>query len=138
MVDLKTLHHARKIQIVLLICGAYAADLFFDLASVGNETKMSFFPFFHGYEDWDGKMTAENYIYGYSLNLWRIMIFRAVYLMTDSDLFLGLVDVETLDLIDFILIYNHTWFTLNGFEFEFNYIKIGLVAYLIRRNFKCI
>lgn len=138
MADLKTLHRDRKIQIVLLICGAYAADLFFDLASIGNETKMSFFPFFHGYEDWDGKMTTENYIYGYSLNLWRMMIFRAVYLMTESDLFLGLVDVETLDLIDFILCYNSVWVIVNGFEFEFNYIKIGLVAYLIGRNFRTI
>ncbi len=134
-VDQKIHRLTREEELLILFIGAYVVDLLFDVAHYGSAEKKSFFPFFHGFEDWDGKMTLENYVYGYAINVYRIMMFRFFYLLSGREFFMNMVVIEFMDWVDYVLIYNQTWISINGIDFEFNYIKLGLIAYLSWREF---
>lgn len=128
-------HLTEEDKILALFVGAYFVDLLFDAAHYGSQEKKSFFPFFHGFEDWDGKMTLENYVYGYAINVYRMMMFRVFYQVSGREFFMNMVVIEFMDLVDYMLIYNHTWINVKGIDFEFNYIKLGLIVYLSWREF---
>lgn len=123
-----------KERVMWLVCGAFLIDLIFDLAP-DAEVKRSFFPFFHGYGNWDGRMTLQNYVYGYCQHAFLVMIFHAVYLHTGRKFWEYLMWLEIVDVIDYALHYNHTLFTLFGHSIEFNYFKFVAVVYLTHREY---
>jgi hypothetical protein len=123
-----------KERVIWLICGAYVVDLIFDL-SPRSDVRYSFFHFFHGYDEWDGKMTLQAYVYGYCQHAFLIMIFYAVYLHTGRKLWEWLMWLEVVDVIDYATHYNHTLFTLLGHSIEFNYFKFIAVLYLTHREY---
>lgn len=118
-----------KERVLWLICGAYVIDVIFDLVPA-NDHRYSFFPFFHGYGGWDGKMTLQNYVYGYCQHVFLIVIFHAVYVHTGRKFWESLMWLEIVDLIDYALHYNHTLFTLFRHGIDFNYFKFVAVLYL--------
>ena len=118
-----------KERVLWLICGAYVIDVIFDLVPA-NDHRYSFFPFFHGYGGWDGKMTLQNYVYGYCQHVFLIVIFHAVYVHTGRKFWESLMWLEIVDLIDYALHYNHTFFTLFRHGIDFNYFKFVAVLYL--------
>jgi hypothetical protein len=124
----------RNHTILLLIAAAYLIDVIFDLVP-GDAERYSFFPFFHGYGQWDGKMTLQNYVYGYCQHAFLIMIFHAVYVHTGRKFWEWLMWLEVVDVIDYALHYNHTLFSLFGHSIEFNYFKFMAVLYLSHREY---
>lgn len=123
-----------KDKIILLICVAYLVDVIFDLIHWSGQ-QQSFFPFFHGYGDWDGKMTLQNYVYGYCQHVFLIMIFHAVYVHTGRKYWDWLMWLEVIDVVDYALHYNHTLFVLFGHSIEYNYFKFVAVLYLTHREY---
>lgn len=121
-------------KIILLVCGAYVIDVIFDIVPWGGPNR-SFFPFFHGYGEWDGKMSLQNYVYGYGQHVFLIMIFHAVYLHTGRSYWGCLMWLEVVDVIDYATHYNHTLFTLFGHGIELNYFKFVAVLYLTHREY---
>lgn len=121
-------------KIILLVCGAYIVDVVFDLIH-WDGPRQSFFPFFHGYGDWDGKMTLQNYVYGYCQHVFLIMIFHAVYVHTGRKYWDWLMWLEVIDVVDYALHYNHTLFVLFGHSIEYNYFKFVAVLYLTHREY---
>jgi len=123
-----------KNRIFWLICGAYVIDVLFDL-SPRFEERYDFFPFFDGYDGWDGKMTLQNYVYGYCQHVFLIMILHAVHLHTSRRYWDWLMWLEVLDAVDYALHYNHTLFTIHGFDVEFNYFKFLALVYLTHKEY---
>lgn len=121
-------------RIVLLICGAYVVDVLFDLLPPDGD-QYSFFPFFHGYGDWDGKMTLQYYVYGYCQYVFLIMMFHAVYMHTGRKFWEWLMWLEVVDMVNYATFYNHTLFTAFGHSIEFNYFKFVAVVYLTHREY---
>jgi hypothetical protein len=119
---------------ILLLVGSYLVDLIYTLVEWDFNTRQSFFPFFHGYDGWDGKMALGSYVYYYCQHIKMAMIYCAAYLVTGWRFITVLFWVELADLIDYILIYHEGWFTIGSFwifediKFEFNYAKIFIVS----------
>jgi hypothetical protein len=109
-------------------------DLAFDLCP-RFDGQYSFFPFFHGYDGWDGQMTLQNYVYGYCQHVFLIMILHAVYLQTGRRYWDLLMWLEIVDVIDYALHYNHTIFSVLGHSVEFNFFKFMAVLYLTHREY---
>lgn len=128
---LKIRHLTTREKACLFFIIAYLVDLLFDLASIGDDTKRHFFPFFHGFEDWGGEMTLENYVYGYSLNLWRMIVFYVFYLETGKQIWNKMVIVEFADCVDYAACYNQEW----GYGIEFNHFKIIIVILLVLKHY---
>lgn len=125
---------SRQATIFTLICGAYMIDLLFDLAP-GQARQYAFFPFFHGYGGWDGKMTLQNYVYGYCQHAFLIAILHAVYVHTGRKFWEWLMWLEVVDVVDYATHYNHTLFVLFGHGIDFNYFKFMAVLYLAHREY---
>lgn len=125
---------SRQWKILLLVCGAYMVDVLFDLVPHSKE-RISFFPFFHGYDDWNGKMTLHNYVYGYCQHAFLIMILHAVYVHTGRKFWEWLMWLEVVDVIDYATHYNHTFFAIFGHGIDFNYFKFVAVLYLTHREY---
>jgi len=119
---------SRPVKIFLLILGAYFVDVIFDLMPRDGQ-QHSFFPLFHGYGDWDGKMTTQNYVYGYCQHVFLIMIFHAVHVHTGRKFWDWLMWLEVVDVIDYGLHYNSELFKIFGHSIEFNYFKFVAVLY---------
>lgn len=119
---------------LLLLVGAYLVDLLYTLVEWDFNTKYSFFPFFHGYSGWDGKMALGSYVYYYCQHVCLMMIFYALYLFSAWRFVLILFWVEVADLIDYMCFYHEAWFKMPGFwkfesiPFEFNYIKVLFIT----------
>lgn len=124
----------RNLLILSIIAGAYMVDLVFDLVP-GDANRYDFFPFFDGYGAWDGRMTLQNYVYGYCQHVFLIMIFQAVYLHTNRKFWELLMWLEFVDMIFYALCYNHTIFTIFGHSIEFNYFKFVAVLYFTHREY---
>jgi len=121
-------------RIFWIICGAYVVDVIFDL-SPRSDDRYSFFPFFHGYDGWNGKMTLQAYVYGYCQHVFLIMIFHAVSLHTGRKYWESLMWLEVVDVIDYATHYNGELFKLFGHSIEFNYFKFVAVLYLTHREY---
>src|SRR5687767_2031466 len=119
---------------VLILVGAYLVDLIYTLVEWDFNNRYSFFPFFHGYEGWDGKMALGSYVYYYCQHVCLMMIFYAVYLISGWRFLMVLFWVELADLVDYMLIYHEGWFRIGSFwifenfKFEFNYAKVFIVS----------
>jgi len=125
---------SRNLVILSLIAGAYIVDLIFDLVP-GDAERYDFFPFFDGYGAWDGRMTLQNYVYGYCQHVFLIMIFHAVYIHTGRRFWEWLMWLEVIDMLFYATYYNHTLFRLFGHSIEFNYFKFVAVLYLTNREY---
>lgn len=121
-------------RIFWIICGAYVVDVVFDL-SPRSDARYSFFPFFHGYDGWNGKMTLQAYVYGYCQHVFLIMIFHAVSLHTGRKYWEWLMWLEVVDVVDYATHYNGELFKLFGHSIEFNYFKFVVVLYLTHREY---
>lgn len=121
------LENSHKIVAVILL--AYLVGVFFDLLP-GDGPQYSFFPFYHGQQGWDGKMTLQNYVYGYCEHCFTILIFYAVYLHTGRNFWSYLMWLEVGAVVDYALTYNSTLFTVGEFEVEYNALRFPLVLYL--------
>lgn len=123
-------HH----KAILLLVGAYLVDLIYTLVEWDFNVKYSFFPFFHGYDGWDGKMALGSYVYYYCQHISLSMIFCALYLITGWRFVALLFWVELADLVDYILCYHEGWFTIGSFwifedvKFEMNYLKVVIIT----------
>lgn len=93
---------------------------------------------------WDGKVSDSTFVYGFMAMLSRAMIFLAAYLAVSHRLFLRIFIicfwVELADSVDYYLTRNGYWFKVDRFlffenwEFEFNYIKLGVIFYFTSRE----
>ena len=124
----------RNATIFFLIIGAFFVDVLFDLIP-GDGKQYSFFPFFHGYGEWGGKMTLQNYVYGYCQHVFLIMILHAVYVHTGRKFWDCLMWLEVVDVIDYATHYNGELFKLFGHSIEFNYFKFVAVLYFAHREY---
>jgi hypothetical protein len=127
-------------KILLILAGSYLVGLLFTLVELDSQVKKSFFPFFHGicYQNgvcWDGKMSLANYVYGYAETVVKCMILLDAFYSSGMKIFRVCFVLEVIDLIDYILLYNSTWFTIGTFHFEYNYLKVGIISYFIARDF---
>lgn len=123
-----------KERIVWLICGAYLVDVLFDLIPAGGP-QYSFFPFFHGYGDWDGKMTLQYYVYGYCQHLFLIIMLHAVYVHTGRKYWEWLMWLEVVEVVLYAAYYSHTILRIYSHGIEFNYFKFMAVLYLTHREY---
>jgi hypothetical protein len=116
-------------KIVAAILLAYLVGVLFDLMP-GDGPQYSFFPLYYGQLGWDGKMTLQNYVYGYCEHCFTILIFYAVYLHTGRPFWSYLMWLEVGASLDYAIIYNTTWFAIFGFEVEYNTLRFIPVLYL--------
>lgn len=123
-----------RTKIICLLVGAYLVDLIYTLVEWDFHRTYSFFPFFHGHSGWDGKMALGTYVYFYCQRVALMMIIWASFLASGFRFFKILFWIELLDLIDFAMCYNEQWFSIRGFSFEFNYLKIGILIYFAARE----
>lgn len=124
----------------VLLAGSYLVDLIYTLVEWDFNTRYSFFPFFHGYDGWDGKMALGSYVYYYCQHVMLMMIFYAFYLYSGWRFVFILFWVECADLVDYMACYHEAWFKIPGFwkfdtiDFEFNYVKILIIFLFVSRE----
>lgn len=135
---------AHKPEIILtLIVLSYLVDLGFTLLEFDAEVEKKYHPFYDGitFQDgrhWNGWVTKANFVYGLLAMVSRALLFSAVILTVLFRIrivmtFVVCLILECLDMVDYWLFRNGPWFVMykvlifDNWEFEFNYIKIGLV-----------
>lgn len=114
-------------KIIAAIVGSYLVGFLYDIIELESETKRSFFPFFTGYNGWDGKVTLSVYVYFYCEGVSRALIMYAAYVASGFRLFALMVWLEIADLINYALFYSHTIFHIFGYSVEFNHIKFVII-----------
>lgn len=126
----------RKVhKIILLLVCSYFIDLIYTLVEWDFNNRYYFFPFFHGYDGWDGKMALGSYVYYYCQHVCLMMVFYAFYLLSGWRFVLVMFWVEAADLVDYMACYHEAWFKLPGFwifeeiQFEFNYVKLAIIVW---------
>lgn len=124
-----------KRALILIFC-AYLVDVIYTLVEWDFTKQYSFFPFFHGHAGWDGKMALGSYVYYLCQHVSIMMILNAAYQLTIGRLFGYLFWIEFTDLLDYVLCYHEAWFMVYGWEFEWNYGKIFLVAFVTYNEWK--
>lgn len=111
----------------ILTLGLFLVATIFTLYPWSDEAKYSWFPFFHGHGKWDGTMTRENWCYGACSHItWQIG-FRLMTLETGKRIYHVCFILETIALIDYVLRYNFTWFTIGNFDIEYNIIQFIII-----------
>jgi hypothetical protein len=122
---------------VLIIVCAYSVDTLYTLVEWDFTSRHSFFPFFHGYDGWDGKMALGSYVYYFCQHVYIMMLLHAFYLVSGWRFINALFWLEFADLIDYIACYHEAWFVIDlgpasvigsNFIFEFQYVKIILIC----------
>lgn len=132
-----------RVEIVLsLVALSYLIDVGFTLFEFDIEVRKKYHPFYDGitYQDgskWNGWVTQANFYYGLLAMCSRASIFLsiglAIWLTVKTKIYWVCLVMEVFDMIDYKLTRNGPWFTLDRFlifdswEFEWNYIKIGIV-----------
>jgi hypothetical protein len=125
-----------------LIALSYLIGVFFTLFEFDAEVRVRYHPFYDGMtfqngEHWNGWVTKANFVYGFMEMFSRMLIFVAGWIawryVVPIKIFAVCAFVEMADMVDYWLVRNGPWFTIRKFlifdnwEFEFNYIKIGII-----------
>ncbi len=116
-----------------LLIGAYAVSVIFSAVEWDYTNRYDFFPLFDGYAGWDGKMPLATYVYHYCQYAVIMMIVYAAWLASGYKIFQVVFWLEFLDIIDYALRYNHTWFTVYGFDVEYNHFKLITLLYFVEK-----
>lgn len=132
-----------RVEIVFsLVALSYLIDVGFTLFEFDIEVRKKYHPFYDGitYQDgskWNGWVTQANFYYGLLAMCSRAAIFLsigfAVWLGVKTRVYWVCLIAELSDMVDYKLTRNGPWFKLDHFlifdnwEFEWNYIKIGIV-----------
>ncbi len=124
------------------IAASYLFGLAFTLFEFDAEVRRKLHPFydgitFQGGTKWNGYVTVANFVYGLMEMFSKLMLMiaggTAIYFGVRTMIFIPCAIIELLDMVDYWLVRNGAWFTMdrfiifNNWEFEFNYIKIGLI-----------
>lgn len=115
---------SNEFKISILIYCSFLITMLFSLIPHSSDT-YSFFMFFNI------KLSLQTYTYFFCEHISKMMIFYAFYIAYPRRELLIVFWIETLDLFDFTLIYNETWFRVLNFPVEYNDIKFILIAILI-------
>jgi hypothetical protein len=149
-VSLRNLRHLleaavlkHRFEIVFgLIAISYLIGLLFTLVEFDTQKAVKFHPLYNGitYSDgshWNGWVSVANFVYGFMEMVARALLFLSVWVAykyrVSIKIFGVLAIVECADMLDYWIFRNGPWFVMNKFlifdnwEFEFNYIKIGIV-----------
>lgn len=139
---------AAAASVLILISGSYLVDLLFTLFESSSPTVSKWYVFYQGhtYEDgtfWNGHTTEATFWHGLNTMFSRAMLLSAAYISVRWSLFIKSFAVccwiELFDMLDYWLFYNAWWtfipkfdlnigiMTINNFEFEYNFVKIGIV-----------
>lgn len=137
-VNRKILRHIRiseEREKFVVTIGIFAVAVIFTLYPWTDENKYSFFPFFHGSDGWDGKMTKENWCYGACGHVAWQLGFRLMTLETGKKIYHVCFVLETIAIIDYVLRYNFTWFSIGGFDIEYNIIEFIIILYFAHKQY---
>lgn len=115
---------SKEVRIYLLVVSSFLVGLIYDLVDLDWKTQKDFFPFFDGYNGWDGKMSLANYVYGYCGHAVMLMIWSVLIIDSGRKIYQVCFILETIDLIDYALRYNYTWFTVFDCPIEYNHFKV--------------
>jgi hypothetical protein len=140
-----------------MVFGSYVVDLFFTLFELDPWTFKPYHPFYEGevFPDgsvWNGWKTDTQFVHAIMGIASRAMIFLAAWVAIINKIpvkiFIWCLWVEIADGIDFWLTNNDHWpfipkltlyfgdIRLENWEFEFNYIKVLLMAVLSYKGWK--
>lgn len=155
---LRTLLSLSPVTVVyLMVFGSYVVDLFFTLFELDPTTMKHYHPFYYGETFsngfvWNGYKTDTQFIHAFMGIASRAMIFLAAWVAVMNNIpvkiFIWCMWVELADGLDYWLTNNDHWvfipkltiyfgsFTLENWEFEMNYIKVFLMAYLSYKGWK--
>ena len=122
-------------KVAILIVSSFAVSALFTLIPWDDEVRHSFFPFFHGHGSWNGQMTTENYVYGYLETIGIMILFTILYIETGRKIYKVCWVLHLIDLIDYALLYNHTWFTVLGYPVEYNHFKFVIALYFTHKEY---
>lgn len=126
-----------RLRAIPFLLGSYIVDLIYTLVEWDFGKKYYFFPFFHGYDGWDGSMALGSYVYYYCQHVSLMMIYWGCFLFSGWKFIRVLFWVEFLDLIDYMLCYHEAWLVMiDGFQFDFNYLKLGIIFYYAYNEWK--
>jgi len=123
----------RRNKILTLLIVSAVVDLLFTAVQWDHDTLYRFYhpAIFHGWGNWDGRMTLPSYVYHYCEHVSRLCMALAAYLASRCRVFLFYWYLEFADMIDFAIHYNHTIFMVRNYAVEFNHFKIlGLITYI--------
>lgn len=132
MGNLKILHRLRiseESEKKILIVAIFGVQTLFTLYPWSDDTRYSFFPFFHGASGWDGTMTRENVVYLYCGHLAWLMVFRLLCLETGKGIYDVAFKVESVNTLEFALRYNHTWGNFLGIDWSWNIFQFVIILY---------
>lgn len=117
----------RETKILVIVYCSFLVSMLFSLIPKSTVT-YDLFLFY------DIKLSAQTYVYFFCEHISRLMIFYAFYLVILRPELRIIFWLEVIDLIDFSLTYNETWFKILGYALEFNDIKLVLVFILILQS----
>lgn len=81
-------------------------------------------------------MSLEWYVYLAGEKISRMAIFYAFYVGTGLVIVNRFFVIECMDLLDFMLIANKPWIQVDGFDFEFNTMKLIIIMTLAFSTWK--
>lgn len=131
-----------KERILISILLSYVVELIFTLVEFDKEVVSKWHPFYNGHtfengDYWNGWVTNCVFAYGImEIAARAILLISAHWAIINGirlRIFLVCAGLEILDMADYWLFRNDPWF---GTPIEFNYIKIGVVIYYARREWK--
>jgi len=131
-----------KERILIAIVFSYVVELLFTLFEFDAEVDRKWHPFYNGHtfqngKYWNGWVTNCVFVYGFMEMAARGTMFLAAHWAIRHRIMLRIFVVcatlEMLDMFDYWLFRNDPWF---GTPIEFNYIKIGVVIFYARREWK--
>jgi len=120
-------------KVKVLLIGAELVDLLFTLVEWDYDRVYQFYwpGFFAGYGDWDGRLTIAGYVYHWCAHVSIMCRVIAAWISPGGRVFLVVFWLEVADWADFVIHYNHTIFTVQGWPVEFSLFKfLALLFYL--------
>lgn len=122
----------RKKAILLISAGVLVRLIFTLCPWSEDQERLHWFPFFHGDGDWDGRMTLENYVYGYVTTSSYLCFISALWYETGIRFIKVVFLCFVVYLIDYILCYNYTWFKIWSVDIEYNhFMGVIIILYAI-------
>lgn len=115
-------------KVFAFLFAGYCIDLIFTLIEWNQTTMGPGFPFR------DINLLLSAYVYYYCQHASIMCLLAAAYFASGWKLFTWLLILEAFDTLDYALTFNSPYFS--GYEFDFNWIKVFVVAYLIYIQWK--
>lgn len=115
---------SREFKVLLIVYCSFLVTMLFSLIPKSDE-KFDLFLLY------DKQISMQSYAYYFCEHISKTMIFYALWMAYQRVELRIVFFMEVIDLIDFVIIYNETWFKVLGFSLEYNDIKLVIVAILI-------